>query len=334
MNESIANIGERGLLALFEKLVDPGDLPYNDDAVAFPLNNTGKSIVLNIDTFVAKTDAPPGMSPFEMGKKTATMAISDLAAKGINTQFLVASGAFPANFSIEDTLAIVKGIRKIAHAYQAKFLGGDTNEAEDIILSVVAVGWGKKQTMIKRKGAKIGDRIYTTGQFGLTGAGFKTFIENYSASEEQRELFKQAVYHPQPRVKEGLALAEWGKITSCIDSSDGLAWCLAELLRGKKKAGIIIEDIPIHPQVIQFAQKHDFSAKDLALFAGEEFELVFTCHPKDQEKVKSFLKEKEIEIYPLGRITREFPEKIMLQTNNSMKEIKPRGWEHFSTEKA
>ena len=279
MNKTIKDIGERGLLSLFEQLVDGGELPFNDDAVAFPLSSES-SLVINIDTFVAQTDAPPGMTAYQMGAKTATMAISDLAAKGVQPQFLIASGAFPMNFTVEAALEVVKGIREVAHQAKAKYLGGDTNEAKDLILSVVAAGIASTNHLIKRNGAEIGDIICATGKFGLTGAGFKVFLEQFPASASQRALFEQAVYYPKARVKEGIAFAATGFVKSCIDSSDGLAWCLAELLRGKEEnAGIVIEQLPIHPQVKLFAMENNLQAEELALFAGEEFELVFTVTP-------------------------------------------------------
>ncbi|TET29278.1 MAG: hypothetical protein E3J70_07395, partial [Candidatus Heimdallarchaeota archaeon] len=62
MNEYLGDIGERALLKMFEKLVDSGDLPFNEDAVAFSISKN-QSMVVNIDTFVRKTDAPPNMTP-------------------------------------------------------------------------------------------------------------------------------------------------------------------------------------------------------------------------------------------------------------------------------
>ncbi|MHA1244327.1 MAG: thiamine-phosphate kinase [Candidatus Heimdallarchaeota archaeon] len=328
MNKKISELGERGIIELFKKYTDQGDLPFNDDAVAFGLNEK-ESLVINIDTFVAKTDALPNMSAMEMGAKSTVMAISDLVAKGVQPLFVLASGAFPADLSVEDTLEIVEGISNEAHNAGAKYLGGDTNEADDLVLSIVAAGVGKKDKLIKRNGAQKDDILFTTGRFGLTGAGFKVFLEGLSATEDQKKKFRRAVYKPFARLREGLLLDKFGKITSCIDSSDGLSWCLKEILRDKENLGIEIENIPIDNDVIDFAENHKLVAEDLALYAGEEFELVFTVNPIHIDEFLEFLKIEDIIAFRIGVLSEKYPGKIVYQKEDKLVEVKPKGWEHF-----
>ncbi|NHJ03937.1 MAG: thiamine-phosphate kinase [Candidatus Heimdallarchaeota archaeon] len=328
MNKSIKDIGERALLEFFKDMVDEGDLPFNDDAVAFSINEKS-TIVINIDTFVAKTDAPPGMTPYQMGAKATVMAISDLAAKGIQPQFIIASGAFPGSFKVKNTIELVRGVKETAQKTNAKFLGGDTNEAEDIILSVVAVGIADKNILIKRNGAKIGDIICTTGEFGLTGAGFKVFLENYKATDEQTKNFRNSIYHPTVKLREGLFLGKSRKINSCIDSSDGLAWCLTELLRNKRNQGIIIDQIPIAQTVIDFANANKLDKDELALFGGEEFELVFTISEENFSEFQKNATDQNIKIFTIGKISKKYPNKIMTKTKAGYNEVSHKGWEHF-----
>lgn len=326
--EKISDIGERGLLERFKALVDEGELPFNDDASAYllPDNNV---IVINIDTFVAKTDAPPSMTSYQIGYKTTTMAISDLAAKGVQPLFTIASGAFPANYETKEALELVKGIRDCSHENSAKYLGGDTNEADDIIISVVAVGIEEKGNIIKRHGGKNGDVIFSTGIFGYTGVGLKAFIENFSIKPEQKEKFHTAVFYPKAKVREGLFLKNFKKISACIDSSDGLAWSLKELIRMDKELGIIIDNLPVDGIVRDFANEHKLSLEELVFHAGEEFELVFTVPNKHVKDLELKAKNEKIEIFRIGRVTNNYSEKIILQNNNEIKEITSKGWEHF-----
>ncbi|NHJ47859.1 MAG: thiamine-phosphate kinase [Asgard group archaeon] len=323
MDKTIKELGERALLDLFEELVDNGDLPFNDDAVAYPLNNSD-SMVVNIDTFVAKTDAPPNMTFYQMGAKATTMAISDLAAKGVQPEFLVASGNFPSNMSSQDTIQLVKGIRDTAHKYNTKFLGGDTNAADDISISVTVFGRIKKSNLIKRSTASKNDIICTTGSFGLTAAGFKVFIEEFESTKIQQEIFYKAVYEPDAKLKQGLILAQYGKITSCIDSSDGLAWCLKEIIRSKNNVGIEITNLPIASESKKFAESHNISGSDLVFYGGEEFELVFTIKEDDIAGLKKLM-----DFHIIGKITSQYPEKIVLLENDKKTIIQPKGWEHF-----
>jgi len=329
MNEYLGDIGERALLKMFEKLVDSGDLPFNEDAVAFSISEN-QSMVVNIDTFVRKTDAPPNMTPTQMGSKAVIMTISDLAAKGVQPQVIVASGAFPEDFSVKNTVELVTGIKETAHRYNTRFLGGDTNTADDIILSIVALGLSQKKNLILRSGAVKGDIICTTGYFGLTGAGFKVFLENYSATENQKNKFASAIYDPIARVEEGLLFSQYGKIHSCIDSSDGLAWSLYELLRNKNNLGIFLENIPIDPDVNDFAKNHNIQAEELALYAGEEFELLFTLKQENFDEIRKLMKAQKMEIHKIGRITEENPGLIQLVKEEETINVSPKGWEHFS----
>jgi thiamine-monophosphate kinase len=322
MEKPIKELGERSLLQFFKDLTDEGDLPFNDDAVAYSLDKT-TTMVVNIDTFVAETDAPPNMTFYQMGSKAVTMAISDLAAKGVQPEFLVASGNFPDILSAAETIQMVKGIRDAAHNYDTKFLGGDTNSANDISLSITVFGRANKKSLLKRSTAMENDVVCTTDVFGLTGAGFKTFLEKLTSTKKQEELFYQAVYLPKARLKEGLILGNYGKITSCIDSSDGLAWCLFELIRDKEKLGIEISNIPVSSDVLDFGKKHSLSVHDLVFFAGEEFELVFTLKEKDIVRLKE-----KMDFIVIGKITRKQPGKIILSNENG-RIIEPKGWEHF-----
>ncbi len=329
MNKSLGDIGERALLEMFEKLVDSGDLPFNDDAVAFSISEN-QSMVVNIDTFVRKTDAPPNMTPAQMGSKAVTMTISDLAAKGVQPQVIIASGAFPEDYPVENTVELVTGIKETSHQYNAKFLGGDTNTADDIVLSIVALGLGQKKKLILRSGAMKGDIICTTGYFGLTGAGFKVFLDNYSATEKQKSKFGPVIYTPVARLKEGLLFSQFGKIHSCIDSSDGLAWSLFELLRNKDELGILLDNIPIDPDVTDFAEKHNIRAEELALYAGEEFELLFTLKEEDYTELQNLMKDQNMDICKIGKITDKNPGLIQLVKDEETIDISPKGWEHFS----
>ena len=60
-------------------------------------------------------------------------------------------------------------------------LGGDTNQGTEISIHVVIFGSVKKY--IKRKGAKIGDKICTTGPFGYTAAALDIMLKKKKTTE-------------------------------------------------------------------------------------------------------------------------------------------------------
>src|SRR2546425_10880440 len=90
---------------------------------------------------------------------------------------------------------------------------------------------------------------------------------------------------PSARLAEGIALAKSHATTSSIDSSDGLAWSLHQIAQSSK-VGISLHTIPVATEVESFAKEHRLSALELALYGGEEYELVVTIKPQSFNKLK------------------------------------------------
>jgi thiamine-monophosphate kinase len=95
-----------------------------------------------------------------------------------------------------------------------------------------------------RSAARIGDRIYVTGQLG------------------------KPAHRPKPRIAAGLTLRRLG-VTAAMDLSDGLSLDLARFCR-ESKVGAELSAIPIARG----------ASLDEALHRGEDYELLFTASPK------------------------------------------------------
>ncbi|MBC8225246.1 hypothetical protein H8E65_11695 [Candidatus Bathyarchaeota archaeon] len=180
--------------------------------------------------------------------------------------------------------------------------------------------------MIKREGGKPGDVLAATGPFGLTAAAFKIILEGLEAPEGLRETLVESVYHPMARIVEGVALAESGAATSSIDSSDGLSVSLYDLSRSSG-VGFRVEALPIPQEVAAYAEQHGLDPGDLALYGGEEYELVFTVAEGRLEDAREALAGVGCELLELGVATRETG--IVIVKNGVKSPIEKRGWEHF-----
>ena len=98
-----------------------------------------------------------------------------------------------------------------------------------------------------------------------------------------------AVCMPKAKLKEGLALSHSGAVSASIDSSDGLAWSLHEI--GKmSNVGFTINSVPVADEVRRFAEFNHLDPLELALYGGEEYELVITVKPKVGLMLKPRLK--------------------------------------------
>jgi len=302
-------------------------VPFGDDVSAVDIGG-GRLAVIKTDMLVGKTDVPQGMTFWQAARKAVVMNISDLAAKGTQPQALLAAIGLPRGLTEKDIEQIGRGLNAGARQYGAYVLGGDTNEASDLIISCAAFGTCEKRSFMRRSGAKPGDLVATTGFFGKTSAGLKILLEGLSASPEVREQLVEAVLMPQARLKEGLALAETGAVSASIDASDGLAWSLHEISRASH-VGFLIDILPVADASVKFAEAHSLNPSELALYGGEEYELVVTVKPKLWNRAEAAVKKVGGSLTKIGIVTAE--PSVLLKTEEGTIAVEARGWEHFKT---
>lgn len=301
-------------------------LPFWDDAMAIDLFD-GRVVVLNTDMLVWETDVPKGMTLFQAARKAVIMNFSDLGAKGVQPQGFLASLGIPSDLEIDSIDELAQGFEVGAREYGGYVIGGDTNEASDIIINGVALGVAQNEKIVKREGARPGDILATTGSFGLTASAFKILLEGKEPPEGLRETLVESVYYPEAKVKEGIALAHSGTVTASIDSSDGLAMSLYDLSRSSG-VGFRINNLNIPTEVQTYANYHGLDPFELALYGGEEYELIFTLKENAFDDAQEALAAVGCELYVLGTVTKKKTITIIKEEKELL--IEKRGWEHFS----
>jgi len=297
-------------------------IPFGDDVSAVDIGNR-KLAVIKTDMLVGKTDVPPQMTLRQAARKAVIMNVSDLAAKGVKPIALLASIGVPRDFRKRDIEQIGEGLNTGAREYGAYVLGGDTNEASDLVISCAIFGIGEKKHMMLRSGAKPGDIVAVTGFFGKTTAGLKILLQNLSAPSRIKKTLLDSVLMPRARLNEGLALAETGAVTASIDSSDGLAWSLHELSKASH-VGFLIDKIPIAEEAQQLGKMHKLNTIELSLYGGEEYEIVVTVKPKLWQKASE-----KVPLIRIGGVTKE--KTLVFKARKKTFPIEARGWEHFKT---
>jgi thiamine-monophosphate kinase len=324
----VEELGERKIINLILECLDQMPkmpVPFGDDVSAIDIGSE-KLAVIKTDMLVGKTDVPQGMSLWHAARKAVVMNISDLAAKGVQPIALLAAIGVPRGLSRKDIQQIGKGLNAGAREYNAYVLGGDTNEASDLVISCAVLGICQKRRLIKRSGAKPGDYVAVTGFFGKTAAGLKILMENLSAPPEIREELVNAVIMPHARLREGLALTQTQAATASIDSSDGLAWSLHEISLASN-VGFVLDNLPIAQKAEKFAKIHDLDPIELTLYGGEEYELLVTIQPKLWRDAKKAVETMGGSLIRIGRVTKE--KTFLLKTVGKTVSIEARGWEHF-----
>ncbi|MGD8546137.1 MAG: thiamine-phosphate kinase [Candidatus Bathyarchaeota archaeon] len=324
-------LGERKIIEILKnclEILPEMSVPFGDDVSAYDLGNE-KMAVLKTDMLVDKTDVPPGMNLWQAARKAVVMNISDFAAKGVEPLAILVSLGLPRNLKENQIQEIGEGLNAGAREYDAYIVGGDTNEASDVVISLSVFGITEKNRLMLRSGARNGDIVGVTGLFGKTSAGLKILLENLKeVPHENHGTLINSVLIPHARLEEGLILSRTGAVTSCIDSSDGLAWSLHELAK-TSGVGFLIDSLPIAEEVEKFCRTNKLDPLELTLYGGEEYELVLTVKPRLWNKAKKAVEKVGGALLPIGRAT--FDRKVMLEYDGKKSSIESRGWEHLRT---
>ncbi len=299
-------------------------IPFGDDVSGMDIG-AGTLAVLKCDMLVGRTDIPKGMTLRQAARKTVVMNVSDLASKGVQPRAVMVSLGLPRSTTPRDVEEIAEGLDEGAREYGAYVIGGDTNECDDLVIACYLFGTAKRDTIVQRSGARPGDLVAVTGEFGNTLAGLKVLSSHAEIPPPLQETLITSVYTPKARLKEGIALARTRAMTASMDSSDGLAWSLHEIARASS-VGIELNDLPISKAAIDYARIVGVDPVDLALYGGEEFELI-ACLKKNAAK-RALKTVKSLHI--IGRVSRDIGNVTLLR-NGKQTRVEPRGWEHLTS---
>jgi thiamine-monophosphate kinase len=267
-------------------------LGIGDDAAVIG-QQQGRETVITADLLVEDIDFRLNTTtPWLLGYKALAVSLSDIAAMGARPRYALLSIGLPQNIWNSDFVdAMYDGFFALAESYNVALIGGDVSRTpERIVIDSIVLGETPRSLAVRRSGARPGDHIFVTGALGGAAAGLRLLERgsrlrrkhprspHYRAVENL--LFRQL--RPEPRVRWGMALGEERLATAMIDISDGLSSDLAHLCRSSRVGAIIdASRIPIDPPVINLCGRRALDPLLLALDGGEDFELLFTVHPRD-----------------------------------------------------
>jgi len=333
-NNKLGNLGELKLIKIIEETVyeKTGNHLIRDDSFFFSLDQNDKNILIfNSDMLVSTTDIPSQMKSYQIGRKAVLMNISDLIVKGVKPLGIFISLGLPKDMYLKNFRDLITGIIDYCKKLNIEYIGGDLNETKEIIINPTVFGIQDPSKLIYRTGMKSGDYLVANRKFGLTGVGFDILlskngnIKNYSLYQKSIN----SIIEPEDIGYESFILSENNLATASIDSSDGLAKSLIDLMYSNPNLGFEIDfnDQLIDEEAKNYSSEFKISLEDLVFNAGEEFIHLFTIDPKDYDIAKKLIRECNGQIYLIGKVISEG--KIFILSKGKKNELKYFGFEHF-----
>ena len=308
MSLKVADIGEKELVKYI--IANSKEITADDTAVT---QFSSTNLISTCDMLIQSRHFPENMSYFNMGFKSVTVNVSDLAAMGAEPLGFLLAIAIPKDLELDSFKEIIDGVLSACDYYSIPLIGGDTNEASEIIISGTALGLCDEPLMMDNY--SIGDVVAVTGDIGLAALGFEL--------EDFNNIYVKKALKPLARINEGITLKNSGA-TSATDITDGLA---SELYQIKKDSfGFMIyeELLNISDEYKEYCKNLGLNYLDLIFHVGEDFELLFTM-PKEK------LKNLDINYRVIGEVTGSDVVELTLE-NGFVEKIENKGYEHYVSE--
>ncbi|HXV79426.1 MAG TPA: thiamine-phosphate kinase [Candidatus Binatia bacterium] len=325
----LTRLGEFGLIQRIQRAIPVGRgvrIGIGDDA-AWVKNPTGSSLV-TADLLIEGVHFDlKWTSLFELGYKSLAVNLSDIAAMGGVAAYAMVSVGLPINLDSNGVDEFYRGVKALAAPHRVAIIGGDTNMADLLIVSVCVIGHAPYRP-VRRSGAGVGDDIYVTGTLGDSALGLKLLRE--PKSQLKRKGVAQLIgrhHRPTPRLTAGALLAKYRLATAMIDVSDGLMQDLTHICRASGTGAVVWQDhLPLSPAYRALAGK---DGTRLALSGGEDYELLFCAHRKNRTRVKELLSRAGVAITWIGTCVTANRGVVVVDDCERPVEIPLTGHDHF-----
>jgi thiamine-monophosphate kinase len=229
-----------------------------DDCAEVPCGD--QIMVVTTDMLHRTTDFVEGMSDWQIGWMSAAVTLSDIASMGAEPKYLLIAVGLD---TWKNLAGVMQGAQDCCTRFGAAIIGGDIDRHGELTVVTTGLGLVDKNHLVRRTGAQPGDLVCITGTPGQAQAYLDGYLQ-----------YQKALFEPQPRVEAGQHLGRAG-VSAMMDDSDGIALSLYDLL-SVNECGFSLDStkLPI-PAGIPAKE-----ARELALYGGGDYELIFTVPPQ------------------------------------------------------
>lgn len=265
---------------------------------------------------------------WQLGYKAIGVNLSDIAAMGGVPRHVVISIGMPKTITVDFVLSLYDGMKQICRKFDVNIVGGDTVASpHGLVINVTVIGEVQPALLQRRSGAKEGQLVVVTGTLGDSGCGLDLLMQDHWEGDEFALPLVNRHLMPEPQVVAGPRMAALGS-TSMNDISDGLASEANEIASASQVGMRIYENkLPISKEVEAGAQRLGKSARDYALYGGEDYQLVFTISPEDFKLIAQA--DHRCGLTVVGEVTHHSQGVLLVAEDGSTSVLEAKGYNHF-----
>ena len=237
-----------------------------------------------------------------IASKALRVNLSDLAAKGATPLGFLVSLALPKDIDEAWLKSFADGLREDAATYKCPLFGGDTVRTPGpVMVSVSMFGSVPEGMMVRRAGAKPGDKVFVTGTIGDAALGVKLRQgAAWPLPDAQREHLLSRYLLPRPRSALTEAVRHYA--SASMDVSDGLVGDFAKLCRvSGVAADIDVARVPLS-DAGRAVLAADQKARETALTGGDDYEILCTVPPAKVDRFRVAAMAAKVAVSEIGTI--------------------------------
>lgn len=268
------------------------------------------------------------LTPEQIGYRSVTAALSDLAAVAAAPVAVLVSLAAPSDLDGSALEALGQGIGAACARVGAAWIGGDLS-ASSAGLVIDATVLGRTSEPVLRSGARPGDELWVTGHLGGAAAAVQIWNQGRTPHPELLAAFAR----PSARIAEARWLHSEAGMTALIDISDGLAGDARHLAQASRvRITLHGSAVPVSPAAERAVGPPGVRA--LALFGGEDYELCFAAPAGNVEPLApEFTERFSLSLTQIGTVERGSGVYVRGRPGERAEEVGPEaGFEHFTDE--
>ena len=332
------DLGEFGLI---ERLVGSGCgagdgvvLGVGDDCAVID-DGAERLLLMTTDLMAEGVHFLSSVEPEGLGDKLLSVNLSDVAAMGGEPRHAVIALALPETLDVSFLDGVYSGLRRRAARHRVTLVGGDTTASRSgLVMAITLTGRVEAGRVLRRDGARVGDRVLVSGTIGDSTAGLalRTKLSGARGRLARADMEYLLARHdtPEPRIDLGRTLAEDGGVTAAIDLSDGLASDLGHVCRRSSKGAVIcVDQLPLSDALRRYAQLASVDARAVAACGGEDYELCVTAGPEAVARLQDRATEVGAQLTDVGEIVAGG--ELCWTTREGARFEPSGGWEHFGS---